>query len=152
MEPMWCQQKQNARDRGTDNKVILMCCLALLAPHKYVHCQIKRRDFEVWTQIIQSSLTLKILSLKIILAIFIGQNMAKSLSSNFWPCSTPEMSVKCVQSFDELIVQVWLLFDQPNFKYCTLKVSRTELRTDTWTDKRTMQTLDIPGRPLRPGA
>ena len=76
------------------------------------------------------------------------------------------MPVKCEQRLDELIVQVWLLFDPPNFKYCTLFVSGTELRrqtdgrtdgrmdgqTDGRTDKRTIQTLDAPGGPFRPGA
>ena len=61
---MWCQQKQYARDRGTENKVILMCCLALLAPQKSVLCEIKRRYFEVSTKTIQFFLNLKILSLK----------------------------------------------------------------------------------------
>ena len=40
------------------------------------------------------------------------------------------MSVKCEEPIDELAVQVWLLFRQPIFKYCTLFVSGTELRTD----------------------
>ena len=40
------------------------------------------------------------------------------------------MSMKCEQPLNELTVQVLLLYDQPNFKYCTLNVSRTELRTD----------------------
>ena len=47
------------------------------------------------------------------------------------------MSVKCEQPLDELTVQVWLLYDHPNFKYCTLFKSRTELWTDEWIDKRT---------------
>ena len=40
------------------------------------------------------------------------------------------MSVKCEEPLDELIVQVWLLYHHQNCKYCTLFVSRTELRTD----------------------
>ena len=48
-----------------------------------------------------------------------------------------EMSVKCEQSIDELTVQVWLLYHHPNFKYFTLCVSGTELRTDKQTDGRT---------------
>ena len=59
-----------------------------------------------------------------------------------------EMSVKCEQPLDELTVQVWLLYDHPNFKYCTLYVRGTELRTNG----QTIQTLDAPGRPFRPGA
>ena len=66
------------------------------------------------------------------------------------------MSVKCEEPIDELTVQVWLLYDHPNFKYCTLFVSGTELRTngqtDGRTDRRTIQTLDAPGGPFRPGA
>ena len=47
------------------------------------------------------------------------------------------MSVKCEQPLDELTVQVWLLYDHPNFKYCTLFLSGTELRTNRQTDGRT---------------
>ena len=64
----------------------------------------------------------------------------KSLSPTFWPRPTPQghvMSVKCEQPLDELTVQVLLLYDHPNFKYCTLFISRTELQTDGRTDKRT---------------
>ena len=46
-------------------------------------------------------------------------------------------SVKCEQPLDELTVQVWLLYDHPNFKYCTLFISGTELRTDGRTNRRT---------------
>ena len=49
------------------------------------------------------------------------------------------MSVKCEQPLDELTVQVWLQYDHPNFKYCTLFISGTELRTDKRTDGRTIQ-------------
>ena len=66
------------------------------------------------------------------------------------------MSVKCEEPIDELTVQVWLLHYHPNFKYCTLFVSGTELRTDGQTNKqtngRTIQLLDAPGGPFRPGA
>ena len=48
--------------------------------------------------------------------------------------------VKSEQPLDELTVQVWLLYDHPNFKYCTLFISGAELRTDKrterWTDRR----------------
>ena len=44
------------------------------------------------------------------------------------------MSVRCEQPLDELTVQVWLLYDQPNFKYCTLYESGTELQTDGQAD------------------
>ena len=62
------------------------------------------------------------------------------------------MSVKCEEPIDEPTVQVWLLYHQPNFKYCTLFVSGTELRTDRQTDRRTIPLLDAPGEPFRPGA
>ena len=65
-------------------------------------------------------------------------NMAISQSPTFWPRPTPRgMSVKCEEPKDELTVQVWLLYDHPNFKYCTLFVSGTELRTNVQTDGRT---------------
>ena len=68
-------------------------------------------------------------------------NMAKSLSPKFWPNLAPPqghvMSVKCEEPLYELTVQVWLLYDHPNFKYCTLFISGTELRTDRQTDGRT---------------
>ena len=41
------------------------------------------------------------------------------------------MLVKCEQPIDELTFQVWLLYHHPNFKYRTLFVSGTELRTCT---------------------
>ena len=44
------------------------------------------------------------------------------------------MSVKCEEPIDELTVQVWLLYHHPNFKYCALFVSKTELQTDRQTD------------------
>ena len=62
------------------------------------------------------------------------------------------MSVKCEEPIDESIVKVWLLYHHPNFKYYTLFVSGTELRTNRWmvgqtdrqTDGRTIQLLDAP--------
>ena len=47
------------------------------------------------------------------------------------------MSVKCEKPLDEPTVQVWLLYDNANFKYCTLFISGTELWTDGRTDRRT---------------
>ena len=45
----------------------------------------------------------------------------KSLKSYiFTPTQGHVMSVKCGEPIDELTVQVWLLYDHPNFKYCTL--------------------------------
>ena len=46
------------------------------------------------------------------------------------------MSVKCEQPLDELTVQVWLLYDHPNFEYCTLFIRGTELQTDRRMDGR----------------
>ena len=40
------------------------------------------------------------------------------------------VSAKYEQPLDELTVQVWLLYDHPNFKYCTLYVCGTKLRTN----------------------
>ena len=44
------------------------------------------------------------------------------------------MSVKCEEPIDELTVQVWLLYHNPNFKYCTLLVSGTDRQTNGQTD------------------
>ena len=69
-----------------------------------------------------------------------SHNMAKSLKSQILTPPHPQgrvISVKCEQPLDELTVQVWLLYDHPNFKYCTLNVSGTELRTDGQTDGQT---------------
>ena len=52
------------------------------------------------------------------------------------------MSVKCEEPIDELTVQVWVLYDHQNFKYCTLFVSGTELRTDRQADGRTDRQTD----------
>ena len=46
------------------------------------------------------------------------------------------MSVRCEQPLDELTVKVWLQYDHPNFKYCTLNVSGTKLRKDKLTDEQ----------------
>ena len=66
------------------------------------------------------------------------------------------MSVKCEQPLDELTVQVCLLYDHPNFKYCTLFIRGTELPTDRQmdgqTDRRTIQTLDAPRHTFQAGA
>ena len=68
----------------------------------------------------------------------------KSLSPTFWP--HPKglvMSVKCEQPLDELTVQVWLLYDHPNIKYCTFFYKQDGI-TDRQTDGWTIQTLDAP--------
>ena len=52
------------------------------------------------------------------------------------------MSVKCEEPIDELTVQVWLLYHHQNFKYCTLFLSGTELRTDRRTDRQTNKRTD----------
>ena len=69
-----------------------------------------------------------------------SQNMAKISKSYILTLPHPQghgISVKCEEPIDELTVQVWLLYHHPNFKYCTLFVSGTELRTDKRTDKQT---------------
>ena len=62
----------------------------------------------------------------------------------------PKMSVNCEQPLDDLTVQVWLLYDHPNFKYCTLFICRDGI-TDKQRGGRTIQTLDAPGGPFRRG-
>ena len=76
-----------------------------------------------------------------------GDNIVKIwqnlLSPKFWPRPTPRaqvMSVKCEKPLEELTVQVLFLYDHPNLKYCALYVSRMELRTDKWTNRRTLWT------------
>ena len=62
-----------------------------------------------------------------------SQNMAKKSKSYILTPPHPKghvKSVKCEGPIDELKVQVWLLYDHPNIKYCTLFVSGRELRTD----------------------
>ena len=62
----------------------------------------------------------------------------KISKSHILTCPTPKghvMSGRCEQPLDELTVQVWLLYNRPNFKYCTLSVSGMEL----WTDKMDKQ-------------
>ena len=62
------------------------------------------------------------------------------------------MWVKCEEPIDELTVQVWLLYHLPNFKYCTLFVSGTELRTDRRTDRQTDDPITrCPRRTFRAG-
>ena len=58
--------------------------------------------------------------------------------------------MKCEQPLDELTVQVWLLYDHPNLKYCAF--CKRDGITHRRTDKRTIQILDAPGGPFRPGA
>ena len=62
------------------------------------------------------------------------------------------MSVKCEEPLDELTVEVWLLYDHPNLKYCTFykRDGIKDGRTNGRTDRRTIQTLDAPGGPFRP--
>ena len=71
-----------------------------------------------------------------------SRNMAKISKSYILTPPHPQghvMSVKCEQPIDELTVQVWLLYHNQNFKYCTLFVSGTgrDGITDGQTDKRT---------------
>ena len=76
-----------------------------------------------------------------------SQNMAKISKSYILTPPHPQgqvMSAKCEEPIDELTVQVWLLYDHPNFKYCTLFESGTELRTDGQTDRQTDRRTDDP--------
>ena len=69
-----------------------------------------------------------------------SQNTAKIFKSYIFYPVPPQrhvMSAKCDEPIDEIAVQVWLLYHHPNFKYCTLFVCGTELRTDRQTDGRT---------------
>ena len=79
----------------------------------------------------------------------VEKNMAKISKSYILTPPHPQghvMSVKCEQPIDELTVQVWLLYHNPNFKYCTLFVSGTgrDGITDGQTDKRTNRRTDDP--------
>ena len=68
-----------------------------------------------------------------------NQNMAKISKSYILTPPHPQeqvMSVKCEEPIDELTVQAWVLYHHPNFKYCTLFVSRTELQTNRQTDRQ----------------
>ena len=82
----------------------------------------------------------------------------KSLSPTFWPHPTPSqghvMSVQCEQPLDELTVQVWILYDHPNFKYYALFINCKTGHNYGRTDRQMIQTLhvDAPGGPFRPGA
>ena len=76
-----------------------------------------------------------------------SQNMAKISKSYILTPPHPQghvMSVKCEEPIDELTVQVWLLYYHRIFKYCTLFVSRTELRTDGQTNRQTDGQTDDP--------
>ena len=67
-------------------------------------------------------------------------NMAKISKSYILTPPYPQgqvMSEECEQPLDELTVQVWLLYHHPNFEYCTLFESGTELQTDGQTDRQT---------------
>ena len=73
------------------------------------------------------------------------QNMAKiSKSYILTPPQGQVMSEKCEEHVDELTVQVWLLYHHPNFKYCTLFVSGTELQTNGQTNRQTNEQMDDP--------
>ena len=61
--------------------------------------------------------------------------------------------VKCEQPLDEITVQVWLLYDYPNLKYCTtLYVRGWNVRqTDRKMDGQMIQVLDTPSGPCTVG-
>ena len=73
------------------------------------------------------------------------QNMAKISKSYILTPPNPQgqvMSEKCEEPKGELTVQVWLLYHHPNFKYCTLFVSGTELQTNRQTNGQTDRRSD----------
>ena len=73
-----------------------------------------------------------------------GKNLSKSYILTPPHPKGQVMSVKCEEPIEELTVQVWLLYYHPNFKYCTLFVSWTELRTDGQTDRQTYRRTGDP--------
>ena len=76
-----------------------------------------------------------------------SQNLAKISKSYILTPPHPQghvMSVKYEEPIDELAIQVWLLYHHPDFKYCTLFVSGTELRTDKRTETQTNRRTDNP--------
>ena len=78
-----------------------------------------------------------------------SRNMSKISKSYILTLPHPQghvMSVKCEKPI-ELTVQVWLLYHHLNIKYCIFVCKR-----DGITDRRTIQLLDAPGGPFRPGA
>ena len=79
--------------------------------------------------------------------------LQKYLSPTFWPRPTPgvcdasEVRATLRWTGSPSLVTVW----PPNFKYCTLFISGTELRTDGRTDGRMIQILDAPSGPFMQG-
>ena len=73
-----------------------------------------------------------------------SQTMAKISKSYILTPPHPGACVsgKCKQPLDELTVQVWLLYDHPNFKYCTLFISGRELPTDIRLDGKSNRLTD----------
>ena len=81
-----------------------------------------------------------------------SQSMARISKSYILTSPQPQghvMSVKC----EELTVQFWLVYDHQNFKYCTLFISGTELRTDKQTDRQMddPNTSQMPPRTFQAG-
>ena len=67
-----------------------------------------------------------------------SQNMANISKSYILTPPHPQgqvMSEKCKEPKDELTVQVLLLYHEQNYKYCTLFVSGTELKTNGQTNR-----------------
>ena len=76
-----------------------------------------------------------------------SHNMAKISKSYILTLPHPQghvMSVKCEEPIDEPTDQVWLLYHHPNFNYCSLIISGTELRTNRRTDRQTDGRTDEP--------
>ena len=115
---------------------------------KYHYCTVCQLDMCLWNIDVPGGNKVKI-----------WQNTLQVLHFDPIPPHGHVMSVKCEEPTDELTVQVWLLYHQPNFKYCTLFVSGTELwterqtdinrQTDRGTDRQTIWLLDAPGGPFR---
>ena len=60
-----------------------------------------------------------------------------------------EMSVKCEQPLDELMVQVWLLYDHSKL-YILHFICKLDGITDGQTAGRSIRSPDAPGGPFRP--
>ena len=68
----------------------------------------------------------------------------------------PQGHVMSMQPLDELTVQVWLLYDHPNFislcKWDSITDKQTDGQTDRQTNEYMIWFLDAPGGPFRPSA
>ena len=76
----------------------------------------------------------------------IWQNLSKSHILTLPHPQGHVMSGECEQPLYELIVQVWLLYDHPNFKYCTVckRDGVADRQTDGQTNRQTDGRTDDP--------